>query len=84
MTALDWSRLRPVTKAAVFWVGTGLALALAGLADLLTDSCDPAGDAGCGEPFGFVLLLWGVPMVLVSGLVLVSRFARSSRDDPAD
>lgn len=54
---IGWER--PVVRTAVFWAGIGLALVLYGLYDAYTYSCGPNADGGCGEPIGFVFVVWG-------------------------
>lgn len=68
-------RRDPVTAVLVFWTVVGFGLTGYGLSEMYTFTCAVEAADGCGGPFGVVLLLWGVPIVVFSVGLLLGRAA---------
>ena len=73
---------RPVRLALLAWAGIGLTLTGYGVYDMYTYRCPTGGvgggvggGGGCGDPFGFVFVLWGLAIVGVVTIVVLGRFA---------
>lgn len=78
--SLDWHR--PVTRFAILWGVIGILSTGYGLYEMSTYSCEPTATTGCGDSFGFVFVLWGLPILGLVVTFLLVRLARQNlRDD---
>ncbi|WP_137284721.1 hypothetical protein [Halorussus salinisoli] len=80
MVSLEVDRDDPVTRFATLLLVVGTGLLGLGLYRTTTYSCGPA-RAGCGDSFGFAFVLWGVPLVALSTVVLAGRIASQNLRD---